>query len=499
MHRAERADALAAALAELLADPLADPFAAEVVAVPAKGVERWLTQRLSHRLGAGRAATASAPTCVPVAGAAGRRRRWPPPPASTADDDPWARPGWCGRCSRSIDALRGRAVVRRPRPATSGRRRPPAGPRRAGAPLRHGRQLAELFAGYGGAPPAMLRDWARGPRHDGAGGRCRPTWSGRRSCGGGCGRGSARRARPSGSPPRAPRCAPTRARSTCRRGCRCSGPPGCRPSTWPCSAALAAHRDVHLWLPHPSPALWDRVAGRPPAPACRRRRDDPTAAAARHPLLAVAGPRRPRAAAPAGRRGADAVHRHHPRPIRRRRCSAGCSAGLRDDRPPRRRRPAAPPDDRSVQVHACHGPAPPGRGAARGAPRAARRRPDAGAARRRSSCARTSRRSRRWSRRPSGCAEPTVPPAIPGTGCGSGSPTGRCARPTRCSTRWPRCSSSPTPGSPPRRCSTCWRSAPVRRRFRLRRRRPGAAARRWLARAGVRWGLDAAAPRARSG
>ncbi|WP_418608086.1 exodeoxyribonuclease V subunit gamma [Georgenia sp. SUBG003] len=22
--------------------------------------------------------------------------------------------------------------------------------------------------------------------------------------------------------------------------------------------ALAVHRDVHLWLPHPSPALWDR-------------------------------------------------------------------------------------------------------------------------------------------------------------------------------------------------------------------------------------------------
>src|SRR4051812_36866169 len=52
VHRAERADVLADALAEVLAKPLADPFAAEVVAVPAKGVERWLAQRLSHRLGA---------------------------------------------------------------------------------------------------------------------------------------------------------------------------------------------------------------------------------------------------------------------------------------------------------------------------------------------------------------------------------------------------------------------------------------------------------------
>ena len=52
VHRAERADVLADALAEVLARPPADPFAAEVVAVPAKGVERWLAQRLSHRLGA---------------------------------------------------------------------------------------------------------------------------------------------------------------------------------------------------------------------------------------------------------------------------------------------------------------------------------------------------------------------------------------------------------------------------------------------------------------
>ena len=51
VHRAERADQLVAALAELLADPLADPFAEEVVAVPARGIERWLTQQLAHRLG----------------------------------------------------------------------------------------------------------------------------------------------------------------------------------------------------------------------------------------------------------------------------------------------------------------------------------------------------------------------------------------------------------------------------------------------------------------
>src|SRR3954469_20599831 len=52
VHRATRSDALVDALRETLATPLADPFAAEVVAVPSRGVERWIAQRLSLSLGA---------------------------------------------------------------------------------------------------------------------------------------------------------------------------------------------------------------------------------------------------------------------------------------------------------------------------------------------------------------------------------------------------------------------------------------------------------------
>lgn len=53
VHRAERPDQLANGLGALLASPLPDPFAEELVLVPARGVERWLSQRLSHILGAG--------------------------------------------------------------------------------------------------------------------------------------------------------------------------------------------------------------------------------------------------------------------------------------------------------------------------------------------------------------------------------------------------------------------------------------------------------------
>ena len=51
LHRAERTDLLADGLGALLADPQSDPFAEELVVVPARGVERWLSQRLSHILG----------------------------------------------------------------------------------------------------------------------------------------------------------------------------------------------------------------------------------------------------------------------------------------------------------------------------------------------------------------------------------------------------------------------------------------------------------------
>ena len=102
VHRAERADALAAALAELLAEPAADPFASEVVAVPAQGVERWLAQRLSHHLGAaaGRGDGVCAGVTFPSPAAVARRRWWPPRPAPTPRTTPGGRRGWPGRCWR---------------------------------------------------------------------------------------------------------------------------------------------------------------------------------------------------------------------------------------------------------------------------------------------------------------------------------------------------------------------------------------------------------------
>ena len=105
LHRAERTDLLADGLGALLSDPLDDPFAEELVIVPAKGVERWLSQRLSHVLGRGDGADG---VC---AGIAFRN------PHSliaeltgTVNDDPWA-PGRNG-----VAAARGgrRVPIREP-------------------------------------------------------------------------------------------------------------------------------------------------------------------------------------------------------------------------------------------------------------------------------------------------------------------------------------------------------------------------------------------------
>lgn len=52
-YRAERADLLIDALAEVLAVPPTDPLMPDVVAVHSRGIERWIAQELSHRLGTG--------------------------------------------------------------------------------------------------------------------------------------------------------------------------------------------------------------------------------------------------------------------------------------------------------------------------------------------------------------------------------------------------------------------------------------------------------------
>ncbi|HLF41751.1 MAG TPA: exodeoxyribonuclease V subunit gamma, partial [Acidimicrobiia bacterium] len=169
IHRAERADGLVEALGAVVAAPLGDAMTAEIVAVPTRGVERWVTQRLSMRLGAapGRLDGVCANIEFPfpgrlvggaVAAATGVER----------DSDPWlpARGVW--PLLAVVDECLAEPWLGSLAVHLGG-----AGP--DGDPLRRTRRfsavrhIADLYDRYAVHRPAMLRAWAAGTDTNGAG------------------------------------------------------------------------------------------------------------------------------------------------------------------------------------------------------------------------------------------------------------------------------------------------------------------------------------------
>ncbi|HST85083.1 MAG TPA: exodeoxyribonuclease V subunit gamma [Kineosporiaceae bacterium] len=374
LHRAERSDRLVEALGEVLAVPLADPFTAEVIAVPAKGVERWLSQQLSSVLGTGPAGAegVSANLAFPspdrlvaqaIQAVAGRN----------PDDDPWAaarvlwttlavvddcvQEPWCGVLAAHLgtghdDHRRGR------RWATAA-------------------MLANRFTAYGAERPQMLLDWAHQRDTDGTGTALpdhlrwqAELWR----------RLRARIGTESAAERLAAVCAALRAepdRSDLPPRISIFGPTRLSTEQLTVIDALAAGRDVHLWLPHPSPRMWDWL--RAAAPALRRK-DDITGLSVTNPLLASlardtrelqqrllplaangtdthhpvgpAHPAGPTASGPAAP-GPAAPGPAAPSSAAAGSLLAQLQDAVRDDRSPTRTASA----DATVQVHACHGPA----------------------------------------------------------------------------------------------------------------------------------------------
>ena len=248
-------------------------------------------------------------------------------------------------------------------------------------------------------------------------------------------RGSTSRRPTSGTPRPSRGCAPAATGSTCPSGCRCSATPGSRSPRSSCCGALGEHRDVHLWLPQPSPRLWDDLAGiggvgrratTTRRPSWSATRCSPRSAATPASCGALLDGEVPTATDVGRRRAAEPGHLarlaparppRQPRPDRR-----------RARRPPPRRRRPQPPGARLPR------PGPPGRRAARGAGRAARGRPHARAARHPRDV--PGHRDLRAADLGRVRAAPTSSPtatATPPTSCGSGSPTAPSPAPTRCS------------------------------------------------------------------
>lgn len=343
LHRAARTDILADALAELLARPLADPFAREVVAVPARGIERWLTQRLSTILGGTDGDGISANIDFPfparlvdeaLAAASG----------TTAEDDPWHSSRVLWALLDVIDDSLGEpwcAVLSRH--LGHGHDDHRAGRRYATAA-----HLAELLRSYGMQRPGMIADWAAGRDTDGTGApldehlRWQPElWRRLRERIG------------TDSPSQQLGLLCLRLRSEpglvdLPERLSLFGPTRLNAVQLEVLSALGEHRDVHLWVPHPSPAMWSSLAGTTPP---MRRTDDDSALAVRHPLLAALT--RDVREFQARLAVLDPVEKVHDAPDLPGTLLGRLQADIRADRVPV---PGSAPADGTVQVHACHGP-----------------------------------------------------------------------------------------------------------------------------------------------
>ena len=341
IHRAERTDILADGLGTLLATPPSDPFAEDLVVVPARGVERWLSQRLSHILGRG---SGDDGVC------AGVRFRSPASLiaeiAGTGDDDPWSPDAitwpllevidahlddpWCETLATHLGHAQIGADEQELR---RGRRYAVA------------RRLAGLFMSYARQRPRLLADWLDGDAADLDDDLSWQPELWRRLV-----------ELMAIDPPHvrhAKTVAQLRASGAATIPERVSlfGYTRLSATDIELLDALAAHHEVHLWLPHPSADLWDSLAD---LRGVVRRKDDTSHRRVTHPLLATLG------------RDLRDLQRSLPTDVATDEFLPAPAAPetllgwLQSDISANSTRPQGRvirPDDRSVQVHSCHGPA----------------------------------------------------------------------------------------------------------------------------------------------
>ncbi len=277
IHRADRTDLLADGLGQLLATALPDPFAQELVLVSARGMERWLSQRLSHRLGRGDGPEAADGVCAGVSFRS---------PASliaeitgTVDDDPWSPESLTWPLLEAIDAGCGEPWCRTLATHLGHLHTGDEAELRRGRRYAVARRLAGLFAAYAKQRPQMLVDWLDGkPRDLDDDLQWQPhLWR-------------AVVARVDADPPHI-RHDTTIARlrattSDLPERISLFGHTRLPATDIELLGALSTHHDLHLWLPHPSDGLWRALADvhqRIP------RSQDTSRHQARHPLLDTLG------------------------------------------------------------------------------------------------------------------------------------------------------------------------------------------------------------------
>lgn len=156
VHTAERAEPLAARLAEVYAEPPTDPFTPEWVAVPSEGMRRWLYLQLARHLGAS-GPDATDGVTANVRSAFPGSLRLQVLQAEVGEDDPW-------RVETLAWAVLAVADTHPSDPLLDAVNAVPAG----GSRYARARRVADLFDRYHVHRPDMVRLWAMGKDADGS-------------------------------------------------------------------------------------------------------------------------------------------------------------------------------------------------------------------------------------------------------------------------------------------------------------------------------------------
>ena len=363
VHTATRADAFIAPLVAHVSGGSSNPLHPEIIGIPTKGMERWLSQELSLRLGSreGRSDGICASIDFMFLGAVMSRVA-----AGVIPDprtDPWRPSHAVWPLIDIVDTHRGESWMHR-LDGYLDRQLQDASSEDEEVPTRRFsivRGIADLFDRYAMHRPEMVARWFRGDDVDSLGGTLDAQyvwqphlWRELRARIG----------------------VPTLAEDLEAHCMRLREIPVGEPAVARCAIvgvsrlpvtylrlldAVAERSVVELFVLHPSPALWRDIATSIPtaSPISRRRSDDDPLADARHPLLMswardvretqlmLGGDATP--VVPTSRLGSTLLARLQDDIAANRQPTQSADAAARDQRP------AHDIDDRSVQVHACHG------------------------------------------------------------------------------------------------------------------------------------------------
>ncbi|WP_392508766.1 exodeoxyribonuclease V subunit gamma [Naumannella halotolerans] len=343
VHHGPDPEALLDVLARELATPLADPFAFELISVPSQGVERWLSQSLAARLGT----SASGGDGI-AAGIDYRpldRLVAEVVTAASGSEDAWSSQRLPWLLLAAMEAARGEpwfAVV-------ADHAWPQGSPR--GRAWSVAERLSRLFSGYADQRPSMINAWRRG-EDSGPGGAMLPDdrrWQ------------------------------PQLFRLLCElaevpdpverldlglhrlrrdpdlvdlpQRLAVFGPTRLDDGQLRTLTAIAAHRRLLLFTPHPSPLAWQALASRPPSTSPARAADS-TWQALTNPLNSLLGRDSRELQTRLRQLPAQTVGHRGPAPATT--LLGRLQADVHDDRAPARLQ--LQPSDRSIALHRSHGP-----------------------------------------------------------------------------------------------------------------------------------------------